>query len=265
MKNYKDVFSLKGKNVFVLGGLGLLGIAISKAVAALGARVVIMDINEHKSKSILTWAKKNKHRLFFEYFDATDLNAAENSLKRLIKSHGPMHVFINVSYPRTPDWGQTLDKMTPAYLKANVDLHMNSYVWISRIAAFLMQKDKVDGSIINFGSIYGVVANDLTIYEGTEMSGEGAYCAIKGGIINFTRFLASYFGKYNIRANCICPGGILEKFHNPIFVKNYENKVPLKRMGTVEDIANAVIFLASEASSYVTGATLMVDGGWTAI
>ncbi len=90
------------------------------------------------------------------------------------------------------------------------------------------------------------------------------YSAIKGGIINLTRYLASYFGKYNIRVNNICPGGIFDN-QDKDFVKNYSKKTPLKRMGQPEEIAPAVLFLASEASSYVTGITLMVDGGWTAI
>jgi len=91
-----------------------------------------------------------------------------------------------------------------------------------------------------------------------------AYSIIKGGIVNFTRYLSSYFGKYNIRVNSICPGGIFDN-QDPIFVENYEKKVPLNRMGKPEEIASVVLFLASDASSYITGATIMVDGGWTAI
>lgn len=264
MKNTTDVFSLKAKNVFVVGGLGLLGLASAKAMAASGAKVVILDIDSNKAKSLVNWAKKNKYRLFYEYFDACDLNTCEASLKRFVKKYGPLHVLVNVSYPRSQDWARPLEKMTVSYLRENMDKHLNSYLWIGRAAALLMQKAKVKGSIINFGSTYGVVANDLTIYEGSPMSGEITYCAIKGGVVNLTRYLASYFGKYNIRANCLCPGGIFDH-QNPIFVKNYERRTLLKRMGHPQDIANAVVFLASDASSYITGATLMVDGGWTAI
>jgi NAD(P)-dependent dehydrogenase (short-subunit alcohol dehydrogenase family) len=121
------------------------------------------------------------------------------------------------------------------------------------------------GSIVNFASIYGVVGNDFTIYENTDgMTSPAAYAAIKGGLINFTRYLASYYGKYNIRVNCISPGGIFNNQH-PEFVKQFEYKVPMKRMGTPKDIAPSVGFLLSEESTYITGHNLIIDGGWTAI
>ena len=125
-------------------------------------------------------------------------------------------------------------------------------------------KEQQSGSIINLGSIYGVLGSDFTIYDGTKMTMPMAYSAIKGGIVNLTRYLASYFGKHNVRVNNICPGGIFDS-QEPIFVRNYEHRVPLKRMGRPEEIASAVLFLASDAASYITGATIMVDGGWTAI
>src|SRR3990167_1820579 len=140
-------------------------------------------------------------------------------------------------------------------------MHLNAYSWISRKVCLIMKKQK-SGSLINFGSIYGVVGNDFTVYEGTPMGSAMAYSAIKGGITNLGRYLASYFGEYNVRVNTICPGGIFDN-QNKIFVKNYSKKTPLKRMGNPSEIATAVLFLASDASSYITGTTLMVDGGWT--
>ena len=125
-------------------------------------------------------------------------------------------------------------------------------------------KNHKKGSLINFGSTYGVRGNDFNIYSGTDMTSPIAYSAIKGGIINLTRYLASYFGVDNIRINNVCPGGIIDG-QDPQFVKNYSKRVPLKRMGKPDEIASTVLFLASDAASYITGATIMVDGGWTAI
>jgi len=120
------------------------------------------------------------------------------------------------------------------------------------------------GSIINISSIYGVVANDPTLYEGTDMLQPPHYNFVKAGMINFTRHIANYYGKQGIRANCISPGGFLAD-QPEAFVKNYCKRVPIGRMMNHEDIKGAVVFLASDASAYVTGVNLMVDGGWTSL
>lgn len=123
---------------------------------------------------------------------------------------------------------------------------------------------KKNGSIVNIGSIYGTVGPDFNVYNNTELTMPAAYSAIKGGVINFTRYLSSYYGKNNIRVNCVSPGGIFN--NQPVeFVKNYENKVPMQRMGKPEDISPAVSFLLSDDSSYITGQNLIIDGGWTSI
>ena len=120
------------------------------------------------------------------------------------------------------------------------------------------------GSIINMASIYGVVAPDFSIYDKTNMTMPAGYAAIKGGLLNLTRYIASYFGSQNIRVNSVSPGGIFDN-QNTNFVKNYEKKVPLGRLGTPDDIAPSVVFLLSDESNYITGQNLIVDGGWTAM
>ena len=264
MNNYHEKFSLKGKVVFIAGGCGLIGAEISRAVASVGGQAVILDVDGQKGKALQEEIAKAGHQAVFEQFDITDLENLSSHLDALNKKHKGMHVWINATYPKSKDWALSLEKMHLDYLRQNVDLHMNSCLWSSRKAALLMREQGVKGSIINFGSIYGVRANDLTIYEGTPMAGEAVYCAIKGGIINLTRYLASHFGADGIRCNCLCPGGIFDH-QNPTFVQRYEKKVPLKRMGTPQDIASVAVFLASDAASYVTGTTMMVDGGWTAV
>ena len=133
-----------------------------------------------------------------------------------------------------------------------------------------MAKKGNGGSIVQLGSTYGIVGQDLTVYEGTEMHENMTYAAIKGGIAGLTRLMASYYGKYNIRINTLCPGGLKghtskSSTQNPVFVKQYSSKAPLKRLGRSEEIASTALFLASDGASYITGATIMVDGGWTAI
>lgn len=263
MSNYLDKFSLAKKVSFVVGGTGLLGTEVVKALSDAGAKVIILDIDKKKAQALHKSLQKKKKNVYFELFDGTDLDNTDKALEDLYLKYGRIDIWVNTFYPRTSDWGKKVEDLSISSWRKNVDMHLNGYSWISRKVCLLMKKQK-KGSLINFGSIYGVVGNDFTVYEGTDMTSPMAYSAIKGGIINLGRYLASYFGKYNIRVNTVCPGGIFDS-QNKTFVKNYSKKTPLKRMGNSGEIAAAVLFLASDASSYVTGTALMVDGGWSAI
>lgn len=161
--------------------------------------------------------------------------------------------------------------MTLKSFRENVDMHMNSYAWLARLAAESMKAEGRSGSIIQLGSIYGILGQDLTVYEGNEMDENMTYAAIKGGITNLTRQMASYYGQFNIRVNTLVPGGLSghvagkSDSQNLVFVQQYSHKTPLKRLGRAEEIASTALFLASNAASYMTGATIMVDGGWSIV
>ena len=264
MENFLDKFSLKGKVAYLTGGLGLIGKEISIALVTSGAKTIILDINNEKfSDEDYRRIQKHKNSIHFELFDITDLENLESNLLLLTEKYGKPDIWINNAYPRTEDWGNKVENLELNSWRDNVDMHMNSYSWISRIVCLLMKKNG-GGSLINMGSTYGLIGNDFTIYEGTKMTSSMAYSAIKGGIINLSRYLASYFGPDNVRVNNVCPGGIFDN-QNEKFVKNYSSRTPLKRMGNVQEIAPGIIFLASDASSYITGSTLIIDGGWTII
>jgi NAD(P)-dependent dehydrogenase (short-subunit alcohol dehydrogenase family)/CMP-N-acetylneuraminic acid synthetase len=263
VKPKKNIFSLEGKTAFVNGGAGLIGSEVVKALSESGAEVVLLDINKARALKIIEEIKEQGGKGEFELFDATKLNSADKAIDILVKKYGRIDVWVNTSFPRTPDWGKKVDDLPLKSFEKNVSMHLNSYSWISRKICLVMKKQK-GGSLINFGSIYGVVGPTFNIYEGTDMTSAFAYAPIKGGIINLDRYLASYFGPDGVRVNTVCPGGVFDN-QNPKFVKNYENQVPLKRMARPADLAGPVVFLASDASSYVTGATIMVDGGWTAV
>ena len=257
---YQNKFNLKNKTAYVLGGSGLIGEEICLALAEFGAQVLNLDIKKNKKINL-----KEKKNIKFHNFKISNLNTSDKLLSKIIKKHGTPDIFINCSYPHSKSWkNSSLKNITVKSFQENVNLHMNSYIWIARLIAEKMKKKKVQGSIVQLSSIYGVVGQNMNIYKGTNIKENISYSAIKGGITNSTRLMASYYGKYNIRVNTICPGGIENK-QSLKLKKQYASQAPIKRMCKVEEIPSAVIFLASEASSYVTGITLMVDGGWTAI
>ena len=243
---------LNDKIIIVTGGSGLIG------------KELVADINRKGGKAINADIEvKTNLQTGTIQMDITDDYSVQSSIDQIVAKFGRIDGLVNNAYPRTKDWGTKFEDIDPESWRANMDMQLNSYFVCCQKVLKIMATQKA-GSIVNIASIYGVVGNDFTIYEDTNLPTAAAYSAIKGGIINFTRYLASYFGKDNIRINCVSPGGIFDN-QNPIFVKNYENKVPMKRMGKPDDIAPAVSFLLSEEAKYITGQNLIVDGGWTAI
>lgn len=262
MIDYMTKFCLKGKNAVVTGGCGLIGKEVVVALAQSGAHVLIADIDKKKGIALVKALNKMDLDVEYRYFDISRIKDLKRGVNFVAKCLGGIDIWVNAAYPRTKDWGAKLEDVEYGSFRKNVDMQLISYALTSKYAAENMKKN--GGSIINFSSIYGIVASDFTIYKGTDLTTPFPYALIKAGVVNMGRYLASYFGNKKIRVNTVCPGGVFNK-QDPKFVKNYSRKVPLKRMAKVEEIAPTVIFLASDASSYITGATIMVDGGWTAI
>jgi len=262
MKDYVKMFSLAGKKAVVTGGAGTLGSEVVTALAQAGAAVLIADVEAVAGQKLAGQLAGAGLQVQFYQFDAANVDGLADGLKAIGRRLGGIDIWVNAAYPRTGDWGNKVEAVSAASWRENVDKHLNAYSLLSKYAAEEMKAR--GGSIINFGSIYGVVGADFSVYDGTDMTMPMAYAAIKGGIVNLSRYLASYFGKDNVRVNAICPGGVLGG-QSERFIANYSKRVPLGRLARPEEIAAAVLFLASDASSYVTGTTLMVDGGWTAI
>ena len=270
LQNYIKKYQLNRKKAFVIGGVGLIGKEITTALGSAGAEVFVLDLKQ-KKKEFLKYFK-NEKRIHFFGFNCEKISKAESFLKNLINLKGCPDVFVNCSYPRTKKWGKSSFKnIIFKNYKKNIHIHLNSYVWLSRLIGNEMIKNKVSGSIIMLSSIYGLFGQDLNKYEKTNMNENMTYSVIKSGIINFARQMCSYYGKYDIRVNTICPGGLeghvaeISVKQNHIFLENYVKKVPLKRMCNPIDVASAVLFLSSEASSYISGSNLLIDGGLTAI
>ncbi|MFH1581690.1 MAG: SDR family oxidoreductase [Pseudomonadota bacterium] len=262
MIDYLNKFNLKGKKIVLTGAAGLIGKECAMALAQAGGQLVMAEIDETKGKALEKELTSNGLKAEYVFFDITDIENLKEKMAEIVKHLGGLDIWINSAYPRTKDWGAKTEDISSESWRKNVDMQLNSYALTSKYAAEYM-KDK-GGCIINFGSIYGVGGPDLNVYKNTKITNSMIYAAVKGGVINLGRYLASYFGSYNIRVNTICPGGVYDN-HDPVFLSNYSQKTPLGRMAKAEEVASVVLFLASDAASYVTGATIMVDGGWTAI
>lgn len=259
---WPDKFLLKDKTAVVAGGAGLIGKEIVRALAEAKASVVIADIDSVEGERFVERLSEDELEVIFIELDITD----EGSIDKLISSaeerFDSVNIWINCAYPRTKDWGARFEDISFESLKRNVEMHLNGYFICSQKIAEHM-KEKEGGVIINFGSIYGVLGPRFNIYEGTDMTMPAAYSAIKGGIVNFTRYLATYYANDDIRVNAVCPGGVYDG-QEEAFVKRYSENTPMGRMAEPEEIAGPVLFICSDAASYITGEVLMVDGGWSA-
>ena len=257
--------NLKNKLIFIVGGEGLIGSSIVEMLIKSKVKCISLDI---KRKKII----RNKF-YNFSYFDISNLSSDSKAFYDVFNKFGCPDVFINCSYPRSTDWiNGNFSKITYQFLKTNIDLQLSSFSWVSKVVAEKMKLNKKKGSIINFGSMYGSkVAQDLSLYKGTKMKENYAYNIVKAGLVGSSRMIASYYGRYGIRANLICPGAIeghiagKSKKQPKVFKRNLINRVPLRRLANPEEIANVAIFLSSDDSSYITGTEIVVDGGWTSI
>jgi len=258
----RDLFSLKDKVILITGSVGLLGLKMCEALCEYNARVIMTDINKKKLKSASTkLSEKYPGKIFSIFIDIVDEKSVQNGVKKTVDLTGSIDVLINNAYPYNKHYGRVYEDIEFKDWRENVDMHLNGYFNVTHKVSKVMMKQK-RGNIINIASIYGVLGPHFGIYQDLGITMPSEYSAIKGGIINFTRYLATYLAPYNIRVNAVSPGGIYDK-QSPIFVKRYCKEVPLGRMASTEDIVGGVIYLASDASSYVTGQNLMIDGGWS--
>jgi len=256
--NVLELFSLKGKVALVTGGAGLYGVTISTALGEAGASVVIASRNLNRCEKV---AKDLRSKNLDVVAMPLDLSIKDSiiALKdRIINTYGKIDILFNNAVARK---GGSMDTMTAEEWEKPMKVNSTGLFLCSKIFIEEMVKQK-SGSVINISSIYGIVGPDFSIYGNTGMTNPANYSFAKGGMIAFTRYLATYYAKYNIRVNCISPGGLFTNQPKE-FVDNYIKRTPLGRMANEDDLKGAAVFLASDASSYITGHNLVVDGGWT--
>jgi NAD(P)-dependent dehydrogenase (short-subunit alcohol dehydrogenase family) len=256
-------FNLKGKVAVVTGGAGVLGPKFVEALAEAGAKVVLADISEDKGPSAAkSISKCTGVEVIFEKLDVTDKEAIENLTQKVLKKWKRIDILINAAI------GVGRKHFGPAETYAWEDWEQvmrvtagGTFLCTQVIGGYMAKKKS--GTIINIGSIYGVVGADQRIYGKSGINSPAVYAASKGAIISMTRYFAAYWGKKGVRVNSLSPGGVWNN-QDAGFVKKYSARTPMGRMVQKDELKGAVIFFASSASSFVTGQNLMVDGGWTA-
>jgi len=261
-------FDLTGRVALITGAANILGPEFAAALAEFGAHLALADINAEACTRVAQQVGETYGtKTLAIVTDVADKSSVIAMVEQMLSAFGRIDILINAAATKSPDYFRPLTEY-------NLE-DWNQVMAVNLTGMFLCAKhvvphfiDQKQGNIINIASIYGVVGPDPRIYEGSWYLGQRintppVYAASKGGVVNFTRYLATTLAPYNIRANCITPGGVFSG-QNETFVERYSARVPLGRMANREELRGAVLFLASDASSYVTGHNLVVDGGWTA-
>jgi gluconate 5-dehydrogenase len=260
-----ELFNLKDQVAIVTGGAGKLGSQICDALAEAGAHVVVASRNLERCLRKAAELTANHSEALAIQADVTvpkDVHAMIESAKA---HFGRIDILINNAYSGTlaPFETMTLDEWQAAAKGA-----LDSTFLCSQSVAPLMKEQRC-GAIVNIASMYGVVSPQHGIYGRSGINNPCNYGPAKAGVIQFTKWLATYLGPFNIRVNCISPGGFYsEAFktrddYEDVFVHNYCERTPLGRMGNDTDLKGAIVFLSSNASAWVTGHNLIIDGGWT--
>ncbi len=254
-----DTFSLKGKVALVTGGAGLYGRQIVQALAEAGARTYIASRNLDALEAVAAEHCALGHDVRALRLDQTDEATLCAARDAIVKESGALHILVNNAVARPAKEGYFSDA---AAIDESMHVNGTGLILVTRIFGEIIADG---GSIINIGSIMGLIGAEPMNYNGTEMHGwYPDYFFHKGGMANLTRFLASYYGPRGIRANCVHPGGLQQPSHPAAFVKNYSERTCLGRLAHESDLMGIIVFLASEASVYVTGTNIPVDGGYTA-
>lgn len=258
----QDLFNLEGKTAIVTGGAGYLGTAISEALAEAGADVVIASRNLENCKQLSESISKT-YGVHCEgvSLDVMNSTSVTDCLKKVMKKHHSIDILVNNAFFGAS--GQ-IDTMSEEDWNKGIEGTINGvFKCVKAVVPYMiMQKG---GSIINISSMYGVVSPNPEIYENKKFNNPPNYGAGKAAIIQFTRYIACYYGMAGIRANSISPGPFpnQEVQQDKSFIEHLNKKNPLGRIGKPSDLKGITVLLASEASSYITGQNICIDGGWT--
>jgi 2-deoxy-D-gluconate 3-dehydrogenase len=275
MSNILEKFDLSGQVAVVTGGAGLLGREFCRTLAEAGAAVAVVDLNAEAAGKVTADLSAAGYRVRAIRTDITDPGSVNDLLTTLLKEFGRLDILVN-SAAQDPKFdsealakGLTPGKFEDFPLKqwnAALNVNLTGMFLVTQACVQPMLEQGKKGSIINICSTYGLNAPDQRIYlkDGKRLAFKPVYYTVtKAGVLGFTKYLAAYYMGTEIRVNALTPGGVFND-HDDSFVANYSAKTILGRMARKDEMNGALLFLASEASAYMTGGNLVVDGGWTA-
>ncbi len=272
IQSYLEKFKLEGKIAIVTGGAGILGSHFCSGLADAGANVAVVDLNiegaQNVANSIVT--RFGVKAIAIEC-DVTSELSVKKMVESVLVEFGEISILHNNAAGKSNDldaFFADFEDYDLAQWKEIMGTNLDGMFLVAKHVGKVMKEQQKGGSIIQTSSIYGVMAPDQRIYEGSyyldrQINSPAIYSASKAGVIGLTKYLATYWAKDGIRVNAITPGGV-ESGQNDTFKKNYSNRIPLGRMSQPEEMVGALIYLASDASSYVTGQNIIVDGGLNA-
>jgi NAD(P)-dependent dehydrogenase (short-subunit alcohol dehydrogenase family) len=258
--NVLDLLSLNGRTALITGASGFLGSAMAEALAEAGASVIVSSRTMDQARRIAEKLPRTNQKHHAIALDQMDERSIENGFKDALASAGRIDILVNNGHePTASDWRSvTADQFTRQLA------NLTGYFLLSRHFHDHVVAQRTNGSVILLGSMYGVVGSYPDAYQDICAASPVAYHALKGGIVQLTRHLAIYWAKDQVRVNCLSPGPFPSAAAPAEMVRRLQTKSPMGRMGKPEELKGALVFLASNASSYMTGQNLIIDGGWTA-
>jgi NAD(P)-dependent dehydrogenase (short-subunit alcohol dehydrogenase family) len=271
MTAFKDLFDLKGRTAVVTGGCGILGRRFSEGLAEFGAKVAIIDLDEKAVEAAASELSARHSTAAKGYAcDITQPEAIRRAADAIEADLGPISILLNNAASKTRDvdaFFAPVATFSQETWREIMSVNLDGMFNVAQVFGTLMA-ERGYGSIVQTASIYGLMAPDQRIYEGSEYLGRAintpaVYTASKAGVIGLTKHLATYWGAQGVRVNTLTPGGV-ESGQNETFKQRYGARVPLGRMARADEMVGAMLFLVSDAASYVTGQNIAVDGGLSA-
>jgi 2-deoxy-D-gluconate 3-dehydrogenase len=271
----QEKFNLKGRTALVTGGAGLLGAEFCKALGEAGAAVAVVDLNESAGRAVANSLLMSTYNAKSFVCDIGEVAAVTETVDGVVREFGGIDILVN-SAAMDPKFDSSARQkgIAPGSFEdypldqwnAALQVNLTGTFLMTQACARRMLSQDGRGSIINMCSTYGLNGPDQRLYvkDGKRVAFKPVYYSVtKAGILGFTKYLAAYYAGTEIRVNALTPGGVFND-HEEYFVQNYSSRTILGRMARADEMSGALVFLASDASSYMTGANLVVDGGWTA-